>query len=526
MEKYTFLQTILRLPFTLLARIGPANAPRQTSQLPFVQVDKTNLRGAHLEGYDLTEIDLAGAHLEGAFLTGANLKDAHLEGAFLMDANLKDAHLEGAFLMGANLKDAHLEGAFLTGANLDSACLEGAFLMRASLQAAFLTNIHLEGALLMKADLKGAFLSQACLEGANLNEASLVEAQLPDADLRGAEMHKANLRNASLFKAHLESAILREANLKGAILYESHLGGTVLCDAHLEGCDLRRAHLEGIDISLENLQHIRHWKRNFPAELGAADLRGAFFDQATDLKDIVLGTEEHGYVLLADISWGGVNLAVVNWRQVKSLGDEYRVEQRRRADRFYERQETLLELQSAIRANRQLAIVLQNQGLNEDASRFAFSAQVLRRRLLQLQVFQALPPLRKLLRDLLTGKLPAKAIRWGRNVLSLLFSWFLAILAGYGYKPARSLLWYLVIIFGFTLTYFLLAQAIHPPPLTFLTAMFFSLTSFHGRGFFPGPASHAHFSTVIVLLANIEAVIGLFIEISFIAAFTQRFFGK
>ena len=122
------------------------------------------------------------------------------------------------------------------------------------------------------------------------------------------------------------------------------------------------------------------------------------------------------------------------------------------------------------------------------------------------------------------GSCQRKVGSWGRNALSLLFSWFLAVLAGYGYKPARSLAWYLVILFGFALTYFLLAQATHPPPLTFLTALFFSLTSFHGRGFFP--SSHANFSTPIVLLANIEAVIGLFIEISFIAAFTQRFFGK
>jgi uncharacterized protein YjbI with pentapeptide repeats len=50
-----------------------------------------------------------------------------------------------------------------------------------------------------------------------------------------------------------------------------------------------------------------------------------------------------------------------------------------------------------------------------------------------------------------------------------------------------------------------------------------SVTSFHGRGFLPGPFA---LSSPVTALAALEAVIGLFIEISFIATFTQRFFGR
>jgi hypothetical protein len=54
-------------------------------------------------------------------------------------------------------------------------------------------------------------------------------------------------------------------------------------------------------------------------------------------------------------------------------------------------------------------------------------------------------------------------------------------------------------------------------------ALIFSTTSFHGRGFLPGPFS---LGSPITGLAAVEVVIGLFIEISFIATFTQRFFGR
>jgi hypothetical protein len=55
-----------------------------------------------------------------------------------------------------------------------------------------------------------------------------------------------------------------------------------------------------------------------------------------------------------------------------------------------------------------------------------------------------------------------------------------------------------------------------------LGALTFSVTSFHGRGFFPGGVT---LDDPITQMAAVEAVLGLLIEISFIATFTQRFFG-
>jgi hypothetical protein len=103
-----------------------------------------------------------------------------------------------------------------------------------------------------------------------------------------------------------------------------------------------------------------------------------------------------------------------------------------------------------------------------------------------------------------------------------LFSLFLDALAGYGYRPGRSLIVYLLIIFGCATAYFEIGQTVGPH-LSMLAALVFSVTSFHGRGFFPGGIA---LDSPLTVLAAGEAVIGLIIEISFIATFTQRFFGK
>ena len=81
---------------------------------------------------------------------------------------------------------------------------------------------------------------------------------------------------------------------------------------------------------------------------------------------------------------------------------------------------------------------------------------------------------------------------------------------------------YVLVIATFALVYAMLGHSIHPT-ISPLGALIFSVTSFHGRGFFPGGIP---LDDPITVFAATEAVIGLLIEISFIATFTQRFFGK
>ena len=78
------------------------------------------------------------------------------------------------------------------------------------------------------------------------------------------------------------------------------------------------------------------------------------------------------------------------------------------------------------------------------------------------------------------------------------------------------------LILGFGLLYFLLGQSIEPH-FSPLYALLVSIISFHGRGFFPA----GFLPTMpMAVLSACEAIIGVTIEISFIATFTQRYFGK
>jgi Pentapeptide repeats (8 copies) len=254
-----------------------------------------------------------------------------------------------------------------------------------------------------------------------------------------------------------------------------------LSNADLRGANLSLANLSGTNLSL--------------AYLWLADLRGADLSRA-DLSGADLSNGKQS-ASLADANWSGVNLAVVNWEKVKMLGDEYRahssIKMKKYQTAVWANDRMREEYQTAVRANRQLAVVLRNQGLNEEADHFAYRAQLLQRVVWRKQ----------------------------RRPLKYLFSLFLDVLAGYGYRPGRTLLWYIFVIASFATAYAHLGPL---PP--FPDAVVFSLMSFHGRGFFPSLSGETSLHNPVVVIAAIEAVVGLFIEISFIATFTQRFFGR
>jgi hypothetical protein len=288
--------------------------------------------------------------------------------------------------------------------------------------------------------------------------------------LSGWALDNFDLRGAFLNRAQLTNARLKGTHLEGANLDSANLEGAVLRDAHLEGATLE------------------------DANLGGADLRGIFLSKTTMFKDAQLSSSR-GTVLLVDADWGHVNLGAINWDDVKMIGDEQRARKTRDIEHY----------RAALRCCRQLAAELRRQGLGEEADRFAYQGQLLQRTLLRRQR------------------------RW-KTLPAYLFSLSLDLVVGYGYRPGRSLITYFVTLGIFAVFYGLVPNVgivpayspTTPTPLSWDNAILFSLISFHGRVNAPSSLS---FTGLYAWISILETVVGLVIELSFIAAFTQRFLG-
>ena len=355
----------------------------------------------------------------------------------------------GLDLRGADLRDASLS-------NLPLACMGR---VESEIAEEFDMKFHLDRNDAATMHLEGVHLSGAHLENADFTKANLEKVFIDAAYLERATFNYANLKEATICRSILKEAFMWGANLVKADLSQSHLEGAVIKYANLSG----------------------------------ANLQGAFFDDMTRLNGSTISDKVHGAIALADVHWGDVNIAVVNWTTISILGDEVETKKSRaKYGRIKSPHERFDEYQSAVRAYRQLSVVLRNQGLNEDAARLTYQAQLMQR----------------------------KVFKYQRKRGQYLFSLFLDLLSGYGYKPSRCFIAYLIVILSFALTFFIIGHKAGPI-LSPIGSVVFSMTSFHGRGFFPGGIK---LDDPLTVVAALEAFIGLLIEVTFIATLTQRLF--
>lgn len=300
------------------------------------------------------------------------------------------------------------------------------------------------------------------------------------ANLSGANLSYTNLSGVALWNADLSNAQLLGTNLSGADLSAADLSGANLDTANLSGANIMKANLSSAALG--------------EANLSGADMRVCRFDITTSLVETNLDTT----TCVADVIWNGVPLTRVAWDAVSTLGDESKArEQLREGDKRKAPMTRTEEYASAARAYRQLATALRAQGLNENADHYAFRGQ-----LMQRKVFQ-------------------QKKQWS----SFIFSWFLFLVSGYGYRLKRILITYAAAVLCFALLYW--ALGVHSAPhesgiQALWDSLLVSLSAIHGRTTFEqlgawSPAAWA---------AAVESVFGIVIEGVFVAMLIQRFFAR
>src|SRR5690349_286876 len=248
------------------------------------------------------------------------------------------------------------------------------------------------------------------------------------------------LQSAILNETHLENADLRTAHLEGAYLGSAHLEHSFLRGARLEDADLYEAKLNGANLSSTHLENANL----FLADLTQTDLRGAYFNLTTNLEATQFA--RYGvYTLpaLADVRWQNANLSIIDWRNLSVLADELAAREEEKKPLLWQPKDTpkwqrreaksmrrigiQQEWQAAARAYRQLASAMREQGMNDEADRFAYRGNVCQRQLHRVQ-----------------GK---RLRQFG--------SWLIDLVAGYGYRPLRSVVAYILIIGFFSGAYLL-----------------------------------------------------------------------
>jgi uncharacterized protein YjbI with pentapeptide repeats len=333
----------------------------------------------------------------------------------------------------------------------------------------------------ISADMRNSVLDYANLSNTVIWQSNFTGASLVRVNLSGAVIIATDFTGARLVLTNWSDAAISDANFTGAQLLSASLSSAFI-SADFSRADLRGSILVGADIA---------------GKFAGADFTRARMDATTILGD---SSEEEkvsfdATTRLLDVGWNGAILALVNWDEVPRLGDEAGIKAART------RKERVGAYLDAARAYHGLTKALEAQGLMSSALRY-------RRRQHQLE--------------------RAAQLR-SFNLPGWIFSTALNIVSGYGDRPLRALGVYLAVILAFAGIYFGVTTPGSPifftgsQPLQLHEAVVFSLSSFHGRGFFP---STIGLGDPVAIVAALEAVVGLFIELVLIATFTRRLFER
>jgi hypothetical protein len=190
----------------------------------------------------------------------------------------------------------------------------------------------------------------------------------------------------------------------------------------------------------------------------------------------------------------------------------------------------------AVRANRQLAVALRQQGLKEHADRFEYRAQRLQRDVYWSRAWRhpRLLPSSEVAILLGLGRKPENTQIRKLDRVRYLANWagslVLDVVSGYGYRLWRILLVYGGVLVAFTLVYSLLGvhsfPPHHHPPESAIQSVWdsflVSLSAIHGRTTFEQLGAWSPAAWV----AAVESVVGIVIEGVFVAMLIQRFFGR
>ena len=273
-------ESVLTIPQDIQAGLTVIGRRNTENDLENKRID---LRGANLNGANLSQAKLDRANFKKAELNGADMSKAKLNGAILVEAKLNEAilieaKLNEAILIEAKLNKAILLATELNGADLSKAELMESELIEAQLQGAILVEANLEQAQLQRAILIEAKLQKAELRKADFSYADLRKASFLEANLINACLIRANLTGASFIRANLERADFEDANLTEALFWSAHLTETYFGEANLTKANFLMANLIETKFHQANLIDARFDGANLSKTfLGDSDIENTYF---------------------------------------------------------------------------------------------------------------------------------------------------------------------------------------------------------------------------------------------------------
>ncbi len=208
---------------------------------------RARLKGALLQGADLSELDFARVNMDQSVFDGATLTGTRFEGASLKNSSWKQARLSETELDRAKLVSASFERARINDSSLIAANLQGASFERAIIKDTNMSNarFYLDDKPVLRDRGQTTDFSKAeTLSDVSFDGANLIKANFSGKSWLRLSFEKSTLTQSSFANATLTKSSFKDANLEGA-----NLQGATLIDVNLEGANMKGAQTSGLKLT-------------------------------------------------------------------------------------------------------------------------------------------------------------------------------------------------------------------------------------------------------------------------------------
>lgn len=316
---------------------------------------------------------------------------------------------------------------------------------------------------MVAANLKGVIFEGANLERATLGSSILENADFNNANLEGADFEGSDLKKSLFYRANLKKADFRGADLKDTNFMDSNLYKAILGGTNLQNAILTKCNLQEAYLGGANLENV---------DLHGSNLRDADFSEDTKLHNVNL--------FKCKIENSNLKFA---FNQI----DDKVIQERNSEKNYFEAKEVYRTLKNYFR----------QESIYDISGKYYYKE--------------------KLMEAKCNWK-DKKYFKWISNM-------FLNLVAGYGERPLRVLIWWVGIILGYSFIYYFyngiyirMANNINSYNPKFLEALYFSIVTFTTLGFGDFAPKPGFFQ----LFASFEALLGAIFMAMFIFVFARK----
>ena len=279
------------------------------------------LPNAGIAGYKIVPGSVGGNQLRDLSVTSAKIGLAAIDTANIKTAAIKTALIEDGTIINAKIADGTIENAKIADATIENAKIKDATIDTAKIKNAAITNAKIADGTIENAKIKDATIDTAKIKDAAITSAKIGDAQINDA-------HIISVAAGKITAGTIDAQVVTIDNLSADSITSGTIDADFVAVKNIDAAEITTGKIKSSQMEAGTITAVSGILADAvigDAQIDTANisnLKAAVIDAFTArIQNLIAGdliTDEL-YAALADISSATVDVADINWANIKDL---------------------------------------------------------------------------------------------------------------------------------------------------------------------------------------------------------------